>query len=419
MLHTSQNKKQHFHVVARADAGFCVMEMAPLVSPSSAYQSISASLSSLASEVVALENAYGRVLRKPVFADRHIPPFDRAMMDGIAVDSKSGRTAWQIAGTQAAGKPTMTLPDDAACIEVMTGAPVPLGCDCVIPIEQLELTHPVAQLADTSYEVRSGDFIHATASDHAAGTTLLDSGTILTAPELATAASCGATQLTVAKLPQICLITSGDEVVSPATQPDIFQIRSSHPTAIRACIENQRLGNVTHLHIADDPDATHQSIHAAIHSHDLLILTGGVSKGKFDYIAPVLEKMAGPPLFHGVSQRPGKPFGYFHAELPIFALPGNPLSVMACLARYVIPALHQMLGAPYQPAVMELAAEANAFPHLTHLLAATAVDGKLKPAKPNNSGDYAALHSCQGVCEIQASDTNPAAGTSVNFYPWT
>jgi molybdopterin molybdotransferase len=169
---------------------------------------------------------------------------------------------------------------------------------------------------------------------------------------------------------------------------------------------------VTHTHIADDEVATRTALQQSLAAADILILTGGVSKGKFDYIAPLLNEIAGTPLFHGISQRPGKPFTYFDSPIPIFALPGNPLSVMACLARYVIPALKLHLEIPSGLKNLPLSTPAATHPKLTQLLAGRIEDGKIYPSSPNNSGDYAALLGCHGVIEIPFSKT-PSPGPNL------
>ena len=391
--------------------------MKPLTTPADASQLIEFSIPAAAEVTIELDKSFGKLLRRPVLADRNIPPFDRAMMDGIAIQSSTNRGALAVEAVQAAGSPALTLLDTNACLEVMTGAPIPVGCDCVVPIEEVTMENGQAKISE-KYSYAAGDFIHREASDHLAGDTMLEPGSVLGAAELAIAASCGACVLQVSRTPQIHLITTGDEVIPPAATPEPFQIRSSHPIAILSAIDSAGLGSVTHTHIADDEMATREALHHSLATADILILTGGVSKGKFDYIAPLLNEIAGTALFHGVSQRPGKPFAYFEKPIPIFALPGNPLSVMACLARYVLPALKLHLGIPKGVKSLPLSSPAPLHPKLTQLLAGRIKDGKIYPSSPNNSGDYAALLGCHGVIEIPPSTTTSPANSLYNFYPW-
>lgn len=391
--------------------------MTPLLSPEIAYDRIRASLPKLGTEIVSLDQAFGRVLRQSITADRAVPPFDRAMMDGIAISTKQGHREFSITGIQAAGSPALSLESSDQCFEVMTGAVMPNGCDCVIPIEQVSIENGIAKLA-ADCSPTTGDFIHFEGSDHHAGDTLVEAGIVIGAPEMAIAASCGATELSVSKLPKVLLITTGDEVVPPSGSPEIFQIRSSHPSAIISTLNSQKLADVTHSHLADDESICRVALKEALETADVIALTGGVSKGKFDYIAPLLRELSGEPKFHGVAQRPGKPLGYFSDKIPVFALPGNPLSVMACMARYLLPALKQMLCMPSGVITLPLAQSAPSHPRLTHLLGGRIENGKLYPASPNNSGDYAAILGCHGVIELQPSTSDADANEHYNFYPW-
>jgi len=196
----------------------------------------------------------------------------------------------------------MTLPKGEFAIEVMTGAPLPEDANAVIPVEKIDITEGYAMPHD-NLTVDDLQFVHQQGSDCRQGDTVLPENTSLFAAELATAASVGADPISVRSLPNIHLITTGDEVIPPTESPTDFQIRRS------------------------------------------LILTGGVSMGKFDWVAPLLNKLLGESAFHGISQKPGKPFAYWKPTAstpPIFALPGNPVSVMASMHRYVIPALRQI-----------------------------------------------------------------------------
>lgn len=390
--------------------------MKPLIAPEQAFQMILDSMPVADIEEVPLEQAFQRILREPIVADRAIPPYDRSMMDGIAIDASADVRHFKVAGIQAAGSPAMQLTSPEDCMEIMTGAVLPKGCNCVVPIEEVTLTDGVATLA-ADCDPQQGQFVHHKASDQAAGSALVRENTPLGSAELAIAASCGAHQLKVSKLPKIHLITSGDEVIPPDQQPSEFQIRSSHPIAIQTAIESQNLGKVTHTHIADDQTATHEAIESALAQADILILTGGVSKGKYDFIAPTLNTLCGDSLFHGIAQRPGKPFGFYASPIPIFALPGNPLSVMACLSRYLLPALKLSLGRSSGSMQFPLAKDCPINPRLTQLLAGASNNGELTPSKPNNSGDYTAIVGCNGVIEIPP-NTSLTKGTKATFFPW-
>lgn len=397
--------------------------MQNLISVAEAETIISQHLDTSAVESVPLHTALGRYLRQDVLADRLLPPFDRVMMDGIAIAHASyaaGGTSYPISGTQAAGSSQLSLSDANSCIEVMTGCALPEGCDCVIPVEQIEVSGNTATLRNGD-EHRLGQHIHPAGSDGPAGEILLHKGQRLGPTELTIAASVGATNLQVSRLPRILTITTGDELVDPETTPAAHQIRRSHDTTLASVIGGMGLGTVKSIHARDDPEALNKAITGALSTHEVLILTGGISRGKFDHVAPVLEEILGPPQFHGIAQRPGKPMAFWSHGIPVFALPGNPVSVMACTARYLIPALRQMLGgsswqAPTLPATGSFKCPA----HFTGLVPCRIRDGRIQLAPPSNSGNLLALANTDGVAEL----TGDLAGKELlnhpaSFYPWT
>lgn len=377
-------------------------------------------ITQIASEEIALSKSNGRILRKQLLADRAIPPFDRVMMDGIALDSRVWNTdqrAFPVCAIQPAGSPAKTLKSSGHCIEVMTGAILPNGCDCVVKIEDVDIRDGVAHIQDSA-QPKSGMFIHRYGSDLAQGCCILKTGQQLGPAELAIAASCGATTLEVSNIPSVHLITTGDEVIAPHLTPEPYQIRSSHPSAVIASIESQQLGNVVHHHLSDDQNLAEEQIARSLAAADVIVLTGGVSKGKFDYVAPALNKLIGTPLFHGVSQRPGKPFAFFAAPTPVFALPGNPVSVMACLARYLLPALRKIQGLPAAEQPLPLAEPISLTSDISCMIACRMSNGRIHPAQPNNSGDYRALSNCHGVAQLNPTQSTFDEGELLTFYPW-
>ena len=391
--------------------------MKQLISIQQAEELITTHLPDLAQETVPLAEAHGRVLKEAIKADRPIPPYDRAMMDGIAISYQSfadGVRDFPITGTQAAGQPALQLENAAHCIEVMTGAMTPKGSDCVIKVEDIDVKDNVASLKP-SCTASLGQHIHPLGSDQQENSILVPDGSYLGSAEVAIAASVGQTELSVIKQPRILLITTGDEVISPEEIPLQHQIRRSHSAAICGSIHNHRLGKITHTHVPDTAEALEESLRDGLGKYDIILLTGGISMGKFDYVAPVMESLVGSPLFHGIAQRPGKPFAFWPGSTPVFALPGNPVSVMACLARYILPALRKMGGLQWQPQTLLLAKNTTWNAPFPGLVASHITKNQLHAAPPRNSGDYSALAGAQGICELPS--TSPA-GTPLRFYPW-
>ena len=397
--------------------------MKPLLSIQDAEKAILENLTIADAEYVPLEQASFRVLRENLVADRDAPPFDRVMMDGIAIHSSEFTgigSHFTLAGTQAAGSKALVKTEPQTCFEVMTGAPLPEGCDCVIPVEEISITETSVILSPDA-DVEAGKFIHPTGSDSQQGSMVLAKNSLLSSAELAIAASMGYANLSVSRIPRITILTSGDEVVSPEKTPEPFQIRSSHPSAILSMIHRQHLGICRHIHLPDAVSVSRAAMETAMETSDFIILTGGVSKGKFDFIAPTLSELVGPPIFHGVKQRPGKPLGYWKTPTSphIFALPGNPVSVMATATRYVLPALKSYLGIPQAGLTRPLAEPFHWTAPLPGFVPVKITsNGAALPSPVRNSGDFLSLAGCTGFIECKPNSPHLALGAPQPYFPF-
>ncbi len=303
-------------------------------------------------EWVELARARGRVLAEKVVADRDFPPFDRVAMDGIAVRSDAlaerlarGEHALPIASTQAAGEPRHALAEPESCIEIMTGASLPAGCDAVLPVEWLRVENGWAHITDGHLEdalrVAPGRNIHARASDRRAGDILLRAGQCIRAPEVAALASVGCAKVQVAALPRVHIITTGNETVPVASRVKDHQIRQSNGPALAAALGGHGYAPDHVVHVPDNEVPIRTAVLSGLGSADVIILTGGVSAGRFDLVPGVLASCGVREVFHKIRQRPGKPlwFGAAKDGAFVFGLPGNPVSALVCLYRYVLPFL--------------------------------------------------------------------------------
>ncbi|MCC5845855.1 MAG: molybdopterin molybdotransferase MoeA [Verrucomicrobia bacterium] len=301
-------------------------------------------------EPVALSDAVGRILREPLRAERDAPPFDRVMLDGVAVSHAAlaaGRSRFPVAGLAPAGQPRARLLDPQSVLEVMTGAPLPEGADTVVPVEDLEREGDAVRILDVP---EKGQGVHRRASDARVGDEVLPSGTRLRPAALAVAATEGALTLQTARRPVISLLTSGDEVVPPDAQPLDHQIRASHPAALAALLRGFGHCISRHRHAPDDPVLLKALLAEALESAEILLVTGGVSKGSADHVPRILGELGVRGHFHGVAQRPGKPLWCgSRGKQVVLALPGNPLSALTCARRYLIPALDAAMGALPEP----------------------------------------------------------------------
>ena len=273
-----------------------------------------------------------------------------------------------------------------------------------------------------------GFSVHARASDFSAGATIVSPGVRLSAREIAVAAACGGATLRVAMLPKVAVIATGDELVevdSPAVAP--HQIRKSNDYALRAeLLAGGLAGRVERFHLRDLRHEIEATLRRVIAEFDVVLLSGGVSKGKFDYVPAALAALGVEKKFAGIAQRPGKPFwfGVTPRRTPVFALPGNPVSTCVCFRRYARPALETMLGlAPARPDFVPLAAALAGHATLTRLLPVrvnVTPDGRrtaeITPC--NTSGDFAELVGTDGFVELPSGPAEIPSGTVVQFWAW-
>ncbi len=398
-----------------------------MLTPAEADGVIAARLALLPTEPCALERATGRVLREVVNADLDQPPFDRVAMDGIAIAASSfarGARAFRIAGVVAAGAPAPALPGPDECLEVMTGAVLPPGADAVVPVEELTVAAGVATLGAGA---RAAPFanVHRRGSDARAGALLLPAGCWLRGPELAIAASAGRTRLLVSREPRIAVVSTGDELVPPGSQPAAWQVRRSNAYGIAATLRGHGYAELSDAHVSDDPLDIRAVLEAHLANHDVLILSGGVSAGRFDHVPAVLAELGVECVFHKVAQRPGKPlwFGVRRDGRSVFALPGNPVSTLVCLVRYVLPALLRLRGAtPAGPAFAPLLEPWESKHALTVFLpvdrrANGDSPGALAAHPTHGSGDFVALAGTTGFVEL-APGRRWEPGSLAPLYTW-
>ena len=398
-----------------------------MLTTAEALEAILAAMPESSIEAVDAAHATGRILRQAVIAERDQPPFDRVMMDGIAIahaDYANGTTVFPIQCTQMAGEPAVTL-EPGRCIEIMTGAALPEGADCIIPVERISVADSMATLED-GYEASARQFIHPRASDHAAGTELLAPGKHISPMDIAVIASAGLTSVDVSAPPVIRIISTGNELV-PAGEPiEAHQIRMSNGPAVIAMLERHGYTDSAHEHLVDERDVLEERIGEQLTEADVLILSGGVSMGKADFVPGVLASLGVEVVFHKISQRPGKPmwFGMAPGGKAVFALPGNPVSALVCCRQYVIPALAKSsLAAAASPEFASLAGDVTFNPDLTCFqpvrLVSNAVGQVLAmPVKTNTSGDFTALSATDGYVELAKDESHFPTGTPVLLQRW-
>ena len=401
---------------------------ANIMTPRLAVEAISSRLTCLPIESLPLTQCVGGTLRENVYAERDQPPFDRVTMDGIAVDSdalRRGLKRFRIQATQAAGSPPLKLSSSQDAIEVMTGAMLPAGCDYVIPIEQLQIGDGFAELRS---QVIASPYhnIHRRGSDSRQGRLLLEAGTLLRAPEIAVAASAGMARVRVSSQPAVMVVSTGDELIEPGDPITDYQVRRSNAYAVAATLRRRGFGRVGDDHVPDDETLLRKRLELHLTTHEVVILSGGVSMGKFDLVPKALMQLGVEEVFHNIAQRPGKPmwFGVGPQGQSVFGLPGNPVSTLVCLIRYVIPAIAEAMGTKRaETERLALAAEVPVQHALTYFLPVSVEHDDwgrpwARPRPTNGSGDFLSLAGTEGFVELPPGPNTYPKGFVTSIYRW-
>ncbi|WP_440068636.1 molybdopterin molybdotransferase MoeA [Tenacibaculum discolor] len=356
-------------------------------------------------EEIPFLQAIGRVLKEDIVADRDFPPFNRVAMDGIAINHRffeHGVRDFKIEGIQAAGSPQKTLDNAANCYEVMTGAVLPNNTDTVIRYEDVDINTLIATI--TVDKIKEGQNIHRKGSDKSKGTVLIKKNTIVSAAEIGVLATVGKATVKVAKQPKVMIVSTGDELVDVNETPLDHQIRRSNVYTLVSLLNNLKIPAET-AHITDEKSILKEKIESYLKQYDVLLFSGAVSKGKFDFLPEVLDELGVQKLFHRVSQRPGKPFWFGTTDnCNVFAFPGNPVSTFVNCMVYFYPWYLKSTGLHSEEKTAVLAKNITFKPNLSCFMQVKLIpeNGQIyaTPIQGNGSGDLASLVEADGFIEL-------------------
>ncbi len=374
---------------------------------------------------VPITEATGYTLAEDIITDRDLPPWHRPTVDGIAISYvawESGIRTFTIIATLAAGATPIDITTPSECVEIMTGGPLPETTDTVIRYEDITIINGIVIINIPN--VKKGQNIHRRGKDKLQGDTVAARNTLIIPALISIAASAGKSILTVKKPPRIVIITTGNELVGVQEQPTPFQIRKSNNHTIAATLQPYHI-NADMLHLPDEPTITKEQIAIALSAYDVILLSGGVSMGKYDYVPQVLAELNVATLFHKVQQRPGKPFwfGRHSNGTLVFAFPGNPVSVFMCLHRYFIPWLQASLSVPSSPKYAILGKDINFAVPLQYFAQVNVTineQGQLSatPIEGNGSGDFANLLDSNAFLELPLEKDQFKKGEAYRIWPF-
>jgi len=372
-------------------------------------------------EHVPISDSINRILATNISATRNYPPFNRVAMDGICInynDYALGQRTFRSRGLQAAGSPPLTLSEKHSCLEIMTGAMISNGADTVIPYEQTE-RHGDDFIVKKD-DVKKGANVHKKGIDTSLSVILLKPYTRIEAHTIAILATEGIDKVPVYKMPSVAVVSTGDELVPINKNPEPYQIRSSNNYMLQAALKRLNI-NAMLIHINDNKPSMFEKLSEVIEKFDILIMSGGVSKGKLDYVPEILNELGVEKKFHRIAQRPGKPFWFgSKGKKLVFALPGNPASSLLCFKKYFESWL--MLCLRQEPNIIKVKLR-NSYtfnPQLVYFAQAKLIKNQngyvVDIFTGNGSGDLANFASIDGFVELPSDINFHKSENLYNFY---
>jgi len=367
-----------------------------------------------------LQKALGYWTASPIHAPMQVPSFDNSGMDGYAFsweDEGESRLLAQV--VQAGAFPDFAL-EKGTAVRIFTGAPVPQGADTVVQQEWVRIAGD--RIFFEREKLAQGMNLRRAGSQCELGQLVLPEGTRITPGTLGLLASLGVEEVTVFAAPQVSIILTGDEVVEVGQTLQPGQIYNANGPALLGYLSQLGISGVKVYKVKDDPTEVIRVIGEALASSDVLLLTGGISVGDFDFVKEGLAENGVETLFYKVKQKPGKPLlaGVKGSKL-VFALPGNPASVLTCFMQYVKPSLGQWMGSPAaweQAGSYPLATNWEKQVKLTVFLKARLVGGVVEVLPGQESFNLLSFGSADGLIEINEDQQSLKEGTLVPFYPW-
>ena len=381
-----------------------------MISVAQALQTVLNSSHNYGIEEIPFLKSMGRILKEEIVADRDFPPFNRVCMDGIAIDYqqfKNGRRVFKIEGIQAAGSKQIRLKNTKNCIEVMTGAILPNHTNTVIRYEDVTLEDGIATVNIDL--IKEGQNSHNKGKDRKVNDLLITQNTKISAAEMGVLATVGKSVVKVAKQPKVMIVSTGDELVGVDQIPLEYQIRRSNVFTLVSLLERLNIPSET-SHISDDKLIIKSKIESYLYEYDVVLFSGAVSKGKYDFLPEIFEELKVYKKFHKVMQRPGKPFYFGKTDTcTVFGFPGNPISTFVNCLAYFYPWYHRSVGLEIIQETAILGEDVSFVPNLDYFLqvALENKSGNLVaiPVAANGSGDLASLANTDAFIQLPKDTT--------------
>lgn len=307
---------------------------------------------------ISLSKGLTHYLSEDVFSPIHMPPFRQSAMDGYALRLKvRNPNSYQLIGEIKAGDPYHPKLEKGEAVRIFTGAPVPTSANAVVMQEKVLADSKTITIEGT---IKQGDNIRPLGEQIRKGEVALKKGTKLTSAAIGYLASLGISELDVYKKPKIAIVATGDELIKAGEDLTYGKIYESNAIMLLSALNNIYYTDVSTYKVEDDYQKTHDLLDKVIAENDVVLVTGGISVGDYDYVGRALQDLAVEQIFYKIRQKPGKPLFFGRkGSTSIFALPGNPAAALSCFYVYVHPALQKMSGGPLNSYLTETMAESS------------------------------------------------------------
>jgi molybdopterin molybdotransferase len=336
--------------------------------------------------VLPIANASGYILSEDILAEYDIPAFIQSSMDGYAISYAEDSKEFQLVGEMAAGtKSSIVIKEGQAC-RIFTGAPVPDGADTVVMQEKVTLLDNVIHVDVNQLTV--GMNVRAKGSEIKSGQAALQKGAYLSPAAIGFLTGIGVAHVKVYRKPRVALIITGNEFQDFRQKLSFGQVYESNSYMLAAALKHEGIEDIQLFKVEDNLSKMVETLALALKSSDLVLLTGGVSVGDYDFVVEATSRCTVKQVFHKVKQKPGKPlfFGAKENKL-IFGLPGNPASVLSCYYNYVLSAIHTMVGKDHEATELKatLTTDYQKSPNLTFFLKGSYQNNMVTPLSAQES----------------------------------
>ena len=357
-----------------------------MISVNEAKKIIQQIVQSLNPERLPLEDAAGLVLAEDIYAPVDIPAFEQSSMDGYAIRFADKDNPLSISGEMAAGTANRAELQPGQAFRIFTGAPLPLGADTVVMQEKVRIEN--GKLIITDLQLQQGSHVRHKGAEVRQGTIAMPENTYLSAAAIGFLAGIGLTHVPVFPQPSVSIILTGNELQQPGLPLEFGQVYEANSVMLRVALQKAGIQRIQVFRAADELQVLEDVLNQALETSDLVLLTGGVSVGDYDFVVQATENCGVVRHFHKIKQKPGKPLFFgSKADKIIFGLPGNPSSVLTCFYEYVLPAIEAMLIKPecIEEVGATLTHDYPKAPGLTHFLKGRYENGKVTPLHAQES----------------------------------